>query len=184
MQREQAWALLTEMTKTDSLLKHARAVELAMRAYAVQLGANTELWGNAGLLHDADYEAHPDEHPQVIVRRLRELGEEALAHAVSAHYTKWNVPYESPLDKALVACDEITGFVTACAKVRPDGIRTLTPESVMKKLKDKAFAAKVERDEIQRAVAIFGVELRAHLGTIITALQPHAAELGLEGRSG
>jgi predicted hydrolase (HD superfamily) len=183
MDRARAWDLLNEMTHGDSLLKHARAVELSMRAYAAKLGEDPELFGNAGLLHDADYEAWPEEHPRRIVARLRELGEEALAHAISAHYTKWNVAYESTLDKVLVACDELTGFVTACAKVRPDGITTLEARSVMKKLKDKAFAAKVERDEIQRAVAVLGVDLAEHLTLIIAALAPHAAELGLEGRA-
>lgn len=182
MNRDRAWALLSEMTHGDSLLKHARAVEVVMRAYAAKLGHDPEEWGSAGLLHDADYEAWPEEHPRVIVERLRAMGEDALAHAVSAHYTKWNVAHETPLDRALIACDEVTGFVTACAKVRPDGIRSLTPESVMKKLADKRFAAKVERDEIERAVAIFGVEPREHLAVIIAALAPHAAELGLEGR--
>jgi predicted hydrolase (HD superfamily) len=183
MDRDRAWSLLNEMTHGKSLLDHARAVELSMRAQAVRLGADPEQFGNAGLLHDADYEAWPDEHPQRIVARLRELGEGALAHAVSAHYTKWGVAYESDLDKALVACDELTGFVVACAKIRPTGIVGLTPASVLKKLDDKRFAAKVERDEIRRAVAILGVDLEAHVAVIIAALADHAAELGLAGKS-
>ena len=182
MKRDDAWKLLNEMTHGESLLRHARAVELAMRAYAQKLGEDPELFGNAGLLHDADYEAWPEEHPRRIVARLGELGESALAHAISAHYTKWGVSYDTPLDRALVACDEITGFVTACAKVRPDGIATLTPASVQKKLEDKRFAAKVEREEIARAVAVLGVPLPEHLATIIEALKPHAVELGLLGR--
>ena len=183
MDRDSAWALLNEMTHGKSLLDHARSVELSMRACAARLGADPEAFGNAGLLHDADYEAWPDEHPRRIVTRLRELGEDALAHAISAHYTKWGVAYESSLDKALVACDELTGFVVACAKIRPDGILTLTPASVLKKLDDKRFAAKVERDEIRRAVAILGVELEAHVAMVIEALQTHAAELGLTGKA-
>ncbi len=99
MDRTQAWALLNEMTHGDSLLKHARAVELSLRAYAAKLGEDVELFGNAGLLHDADYEAWPEEHPRRIVARLAEVGEPAIAHAVSAHYTKWNVPYETALDR-------------------------------------------------------------------------------------
>ena len=182
MDRDSAWALLNEMTHGRSLLDHARAVELSMRACAARLGADPESFGHAGLLHDADYEAWPDEHPRRIVARLRELGEEALAHAISAHYTKWGVSYDTGLDKALVACDELTGFVVACAKIRPDGILTLTPASVLKKLDDKRFAAKVERDEIRRAVAILGVDLEAHVSLVIDALRPHAAELGLAGK--
>lgn len=184
MNRDSAWSLLNEMTHGKSLLDHARAVELSMRACARTLGADPEVFGNAGLLHDADYEAWPDEHPRRIVARLRELSEEALAHAISAHYTKWGVSYDTDLDKALVACDELTGFVVACAKIRPDGILGLTPPSVSKKLDDKRFAAKVERDEIRRAIAILGVDLEAHVAMIIGALKDHALELGLLGKAG
>ena len=184
--REQAWAQLCDWTKTDALRKHARAVEVVMRAAAARYGAgeaDVELFGLAGMLHDADYEQWPQEHPKRIVAWLRERGEEALAHAISAHYTKWGVAYDTSLDKALVACDEITGFVVACAKIRPDGILSLTPASVLKKLDDKRFAAKVERDEIRRAVAILGVDLEAHVAMVIDALREHAAELGIAGRS-
>jgi len=185
--RDEAWSHLCEWTATDALRKHARAVEVVMRAAAQRYGAGAadqEAWGIAGLLHDADYEAWPDEHPARIVAWLRERGEEDIAHAVSAHYTRWDVPYETPLDRALLACDELTGFVGACALVRPEGITTLEPRSVVKKLKDRSFAAKVERAEVHAGVELLGVELTEHIGFVIAALRPHAAELGLAGRGG
>src|SRR5262249_21147209 len=149
--RDQAWTQLCEWTKTDALRKHARAVEIVMRAAAHRYGdgvGDEERFGIAGMLHDAHYEAWPEEHPKRIVAWLREQGEAVIAHAVSAHYTKWNVPYETKLDRALLACDELTGFVVACCLVRPDGIASLEAKSVLKKLKDKSFAAKVERAEV------------------------------------
>ena len=185
--REEAWAQLCAWTRTDALRNHARAVELVMRAAALRYGAgegDVEPWGIAGLLHDADYEAWPEEHPARIVAWLRERGEESIAHAVSAHYTRWDVPYETPLDKALLACDELTGFVGACALVRPEGIATLEPKSVVKKLKDRSFAAKVERAEVHAGAELLGVDLKQHIAFVIEALRPHAAELGLEGRGG
>jgi predicted hydrolase (HD superfamily) len=133
--RDQAWQQLCEWTKTDALRKHARAVEIVMRAAAQRYGdgaEDSERWGIAGMLHDADYEAWPEDHPNRIVAWLRENGEPEVAHAVSAHYTKWNVPYESQLDKALLACDELTGFIGACCHVRPGGIETLEPKIVVK----------------------------------------------------
>jgi predicted hydrolase (HD superfamily) len=184
--RDEAWAHLCEWTETDSLRKHARAVELVMRRAAHRYGdgaSEEEVWGIAGMLHDADYEKWPGDHPNRIVAWLRERGEERIAHAVSAHYTKWNVPYESPLDRALLACDELTGFVVACCLVRPDGISTLEPKSVRKKLKDKAFAAKVERSEIEAGASLLGVDLSEHIGFVIEALKPHAEELGITGRN-
>ena len=110
--------------------------------------------------------------------------EEELAHAISAHYTQWGVPYESLLEKALLACDELTGFVGACALVRPEGIATLTAKSVTKKLKDKGFAAKVERHEVKAGAELLGVDLGEHITFVIEALRPHAEELGLQGRAG
>ena len=133
------------------------------------------------MLHDADYEKWPEEHPHRIVAWLRERDEDAVAHAVSAHYTKWDVPYETALDKALLACDELTGFIGACCLVRPEGVRTLTPKSVKKKLKDKHFAAKVDRAEVTAGAELLEVDLGEHITFLIDALQPHAAELGLEG---
>ena len=180
--REEGWRLLCEWTPGEALRKHARAVEVVMRAAAPRYGAgesDVELFGLAGMLHDADYEQWPQEHPKRIVAWLRERNEEALAHAISAHYTKWNVPYESALDKALLACDELTGFVGACCLVRPGGITTLEPKSVLKKLKDKGFAAKVEREEIEAGVKLLGVEMGEHVGFVIDALKPFGGELGL-----
>jgi len=185
LSRDEAWTLLTEWTETASLRKHARAVEIVMRRAAHQYGngaASEEQWGNAGMLHDADYEKWPETHPNKIVEWLRKRDEEAIAHAISAHYTKWNVPHETGLDKALIACDELTGFIVACCLVRPEGVSTLTPKSVKKKLKDKAFAAKVERHEVRTGCEILGVEIGEHIQFIIEALKPHAAELGIEGR--
>ena len=183
--REAAWAHLCEWTETDSLRKHARAVELVMREAAHQYGrgdADMEVWGVTGMLHDADYEKWPEDHPNRIVAWLRERGEEDIAYAISAHYTKWNVEYKSQLDKALLACDELTGFIVACCKVRPEGVSTLASKSVRKKLKDKAFAAKVERAEIQAGAELLGVDLSTHVQFIIEALKPHAEELGIVGR--
>ncbi len=180
--RDEGWRLLCEWTPGEALRKHARAVEVVMRAAALRYGRgapDVELFGLAGMLHDADYEQWPQEHPQRIVAWLRARGEEALAHAVSAHYTKWNVPCESALDQALLACDELTGFVGACCLVRPGGITTLEPKSVLKKLKDKGFAAKVEREEIDAGVKLLGVELSEHVAFVIEALKPFGGELGL-----
>lgn len=185
--REEAWALLCEWTPSDALRRHARAVEVVMRAAALRYGAgesDVETFGLAGLLHDADYDQWPEEHPRRIVAWLRERGEASLAHAISAHYTGWGVPHESTLDKALLACDELTGFVGACALVRPEGIATLAPKSVKKKLKDKSFAAKVERPEVTAGVELLGVDLGEHIQFVIDALRPHAEELQLTGSGG
>src|SRR5690349_23652911 len=122
MTREESRNLLASMTKSASLLRHMRTVELVMEAYAKKLGENADQWAITGLLHDADYEAYPEKHPGVIVEKMNAIGESDIAHAISAHYTKWNVPYHSLLDKGLLACDEITGFIVACAQVRPEGI--------------------------------------------------------------
>jgi len=183
--RDQAWEHLCAWTETDSLRKHARAVEIVMRAAAGRYGgdgADVDQWGIAGMLHDADYEKWPDDHPNRVVAWLREQGEEAIAHAVSAHYTRWGVPWNTPLDRALLACDELTGFVVACCLVRPEGITTLAAPSVVKKLKDKRFAATVDRAEVRAGAELLGVELAAHIEFVIAALRPHADELGVAGR--
>lgn len=185
--REEGLARLHDWTEGDSLRRHARAVEIVMRAAAGRYGgadADPDRWGLAGLLHDADYERWPEDHPSRIVAWLRERGEEEIAHAVSAHYTKWGVPYETALDRALLACDELTGFVGACCLVRPDGIASLTPKSVKKKLKDRSFAAKVEREEIERGIELLGADPTGHIAFVIDALRPHAEELGLTGTGG
>jgi predicted hydrolase (HD superfamily) len=184
--REEAWQLLCEWTTSEALRRHARAVEITMRAAAERYGdgaTDVEPFALAGMLHDADYDRWPEEHPRRIVAWLTERDEPEIAHAVSAHYTGWGVPYESALDRALLACDELTGFVGACALVRPEGIATLEPKSVLKKLKDKGFAAKVERAEVQRGAELLAVPLDEHVGFVIAALRPHAAELGLAGRA-
>ncbi|MEM7311162.1 MAG: HD domain-containing protein [Planctomycetota bacterium] len=184
--RDEAWELLCEWTPSEALRKHARAVEVVMRAAAHRFGAGAadeERWGLAGLLHDADYDRWPEDHPKRIVAWLRERGEDELAHAISGHYTKWGVPHESQLDRALVACDELTGFVGACALVRPEGISTLTPKSVRKKLKQKSFAAGVEREEVDAGARLLDIDLSELIVFVIDALKPHNAELGLQGSS-
>ena len=181
--RDEAWTLLCEWTPSDKLRTHARAVELVMRDLATKLGEDAERFGLAGLLHDADYDSWPEEHPKRIVAWLRGRGDEDLAHAISAHYTRWNVPYDHLLDKALLASDEITGFIMACALVRPTRTEGLEPRSVKKKLKDKAFAAGVDRFEVAEGFrllmeAVGGTE-EEHLARIIAVLHQHRAELGL-----
>lgn len=181
---EQAFEQLRAWTTNPSLLNHARAVEIVMRQAALQYGGGGDegTWRITGLLHDADYERWPEEHPQRTVAWLREQGEEEIAYAISTHYTKWGIPPKSRLDKALLACDELTGFIIACCLVRPDGIASLKPKSVKKKLKDKAFAAKVDRGEIRDGVELLGVDLDEHIRFVIDALRPHAGELGIVGK--
>ncbi len=177
--RTEARRILEDLTHSASLLRHMRTVELVMEAYAAKFGEDPDEWAVAGMLHDADYEAHPDQHPKVIVSKLREMGQDKIAHAISAHYTKWNVPYETLLDKALLATDELTGFIVACCQVRPDGIATLEPKSVIKKLKDKSFAAKVERDEVYKGAELLDVDLAEHIAFIIGVLRSNRGELGI-----
>jgi predicted hydrolase (HD superfamily) len=179
MKLSEARLILQDLTKSASLLRHMRSVELVMSAYAERFGEDKEEWAIAGLLHDADYEAYPEKHPQVIVEKLAQLGEKKIAHAISAHYTKWNVPYTNLLDKALLACDELTGFIIACCHVRPDGISSLEPKSVIKKLKDKSFAAKVEREEVYKGAELLEVELADHVAFIIEVLRKHKTELNI-----
>ncbi len=177
--RTEAQQILESMTQSVSLLRHMRTVELVLEAYAEKLGEDKNEWALAGLLHDADYEPFPGQHPQVIVEKLRSLGEEKVAHAISAHYTKWGVPYKTTLDKALLACDELTGFIVACAQIRPEGISTLETKSVIKKLKDKGFAAKVDREEVYKGTEMMGVELNDHISFIIEVLKRNKEELGI-----
>jgi predicted hydrolase (HD superfamily) len=177
--RNQAREILAELTKGQSLLRHMRTLELVMEAYAEKFGEDKEEWAIAGLLHDADYEAFPEKHPGIIVQKLRGMGEEKIAHAISAHYTKWNVPYTNTLDKALLASDELTGFIVACCQVRPDGISTLEPKSVIKRLKDKNFAAKVDREEVYKGAELLGVDLNEHIAFIIDVLRKNKTELGI-----
>ncbi|MHB1035490.1 MAG: HD domain-containing protein [Pirellulales bacterium] len=182
--REQAWNHLTSWTANPSLLNHARALELVMRSAAGRYGgegADPEVWAMTGLMHDADYDRWPEDHPRRVVEWLRQQGEEEIAYAVSAHNTKLGIPPKTALDKALLACDELTGFVIACCLVRPGGIASLEPKSVKKKLKDRAFAAKVDREEIRQGAELLGAPLDEHIQLVIDALRPCAAELGIGG---
>jgi predicted hydrolase (HD superfamily) len=179
VKREEAQTLLFEMTKTDSLRRHARTVELVMEALAMHYGEDAEKWAVTGLLHDADYEQFPDEHPGVIVRKLEEMGETEIAHAIAGHYTHWNVPRNTLMDKAIVAADELTGFIVAAALIRPTKIEGLTAKSVLKKLKTATFAAKVDRNEVYTGAELLGWELPELITFIIDVLQRHKAELEL-----
>jgi predicted hydrolase (HD superfamily) len=181
---EDALAKLHEWTDSLALRNHARGVEAAMRRAAYRYGAGAAdepQWAMAGLLHDADYDRWPEEHPRLIVAWLSEQGEPEIAQAVVAHFNPADVPELTPLDKALLACDELTGFVMACCLVRPDGIHSLSPSSVKKKLKDKSFAAKVKREDVYGGVERLGVGLDEHIQLVIDALTPHAEELGIGG---
>ncbi len=179
MTRSQAREILFELTKTDSLRRHARSVELVMEAMAKHFGEDVEQFAVTGLLHDADYEKYPEQHPGVIVQRLREMGEDAIAHAIAGHYTKWNVPRNSMLDKCIVAADELTGFIIAAALIRPTRLEGMDAKSVLKKLKTKTFAASVDRDEVQKGAELLDWELRELIEFIIPVLQDHHLELEL-----
>lgn len=184
---EDAVAKLKEWTDNPALINHARGVEASMRRAAHRYGAgdaDEPRWAITGLLHDADYDRWPDEHPRRIVAWLREQGEPEIAQAVVAHFDPAEVAELSPLDKALLACDELTGFVMACCLVRPDGIRSLSPSSVKKKLKDKGFAAKVKREDVYGGAERLGVPLDEHIQLVIDALTPHADALGIAGAGG
>ena len=180
--RDRAWATLTRYTTSESLLRHALAVEASVRYYARLDGADEEFWGCAALLHDFDYEIHPtlDEHPQDGAPILREEGyPEELIRAVLSHAEHLGLPRDTQLEKTLFACDELSGFVHACGLVRPQGLEGLTPKSVKKKLKQPSFAAGVNRDDVTNSAEALGVDLDEHIAFVIAALQPHARELGL-----
>ena len=183
--RDDAWKLLNEYTQSASLIKHALAVEAAMRAYARKYGEDEELWAVTGLIHDFDYEQHPtlDEHPMAGIAILRQLSwPEEIIVAIQGHAPYLGVPRTTLMDKALWAVDELTGFVAACALVRPDkSIANLTVKSVKNKWKDKAFARAVNRQDIEQGAAELGILLEDHIGFVIEALKPAAAELGLAG---
>jgi len=181
--REAAWAVLTEFTKSDSLRKHALAVEASMRAYAERYGEDAESWGMAGMLHDFDYEMHPTapRHPmkgaEILISRNVP---EPVVRAILAHADSSGYPRVSLLDRALYGCDELSGFVTACALVRPGkAIAGLEASSVKKKLKDKAFARTVNRDDVYRGAVELGVDLDQHIGFVVQALTAVAPRLGL-----
>jgi putative nucleotidyltransferase with HDIG domain len=181
--REVAWGILTEFTRSDGLRKHARAVEASMRAYAARFGEDPDRWGVAGMLHDFDYEMHPraPQHPVKGAEILAARGvPDEIVYAILAHADYAGMPRVSRLDRALYACDELTGFVHACALVRPGkAITGLEPTSVRKKLKDKGFARTVNRDDVYRGAAELGVELDAHIAFVVEALTGVAPEVGL-----
>jgi len=180
--RAQAWETLTRYTKSESLLRHALAVEASTAAYARALGGDEELWRVAALLHDFDYEMHPtlDKHPQDGAPILREERySEEVVETVLSHAEHLGLPRDTPLKRALFACDELSGFVHACALVRPTGLEGLEPKSVRKKLKQPSFAAGVHREDVFKGAEELGVELDDHIRTVVEALKPIAAELGL-----
>lgn len=177
--REQARDILYEMTETPSLRRHARTVELVMEALAGHYGEDVEKWAITGMLHDADYEKYPDRHPNVIVEKLRAMGEDEIAHAIAGHYTIWGVPRESLMDKAIVAADELTGFIVAASLIRPTKIEGMKAKSVMKKLKTKTFAAKVDRDEVYRGAELLDWDIRELITFIIGVLERNKEELEL-----
>jgi putative nucleotidyltransferase with HDIG domain len=185
MNRAEALALLTEYTKNPSLIKHMLAVEAAMRAYARKLGQDEERWGIVGLLHDFDYERWPDppDHPLKGAAILREHGyPDDVIYAIKSHADYLpDCPRVHLMDKALYACDELAGMITAAALVRPYGVTDLTAASVKKKMKSKGFARTVKREDVERGAADFGVDLTAHIQFVIDAMKPLAAELGLQG---
>jgi putative nucleotidyltransferase with HDIG domain len=180
--RARAWDTLTRYTKSQALLRHALAVEASVGWYARHYGEDEELWRAAALLHDFDYEMHPtlDKHPQDGAPILRDDGwSEEVVEAVLSHAEHLAIPRDTPLKKTLFACDELSGFVHACALVRPEGLSTLEPKSVVKKLKQPSFAAGVHRDEVYAGAELLGLELNEHIGNVIQAMRPIAGELGL-----
>ena len=180
--REQAWETLTRYTKSESLLRHALAVEASVGFYARLWNEDEEFWRCAALLHDFDYEVHPtlDEHPQNGAPILREEGyPEELVETVLSHAEHLSLPRDTVLKKTLFACDELSGFVHACGLVRPTGLDGLEPKSVRKKLKQPSFAAGVHRDEVYAGAELIGLELDEHIANVIAAMQPIATELGL-----
>ena len=185
LSRPEAWSLFCEWTESPSLRKHVLAVEAAMRAYARRFGEDEELWGITGLLHDLDYERHPDletGHPRIALAELERLGyPPELVRAVASHATYLGVSRDSRMEKTLFAVDELTGFIMACAYVRPTGIHGLTPKSVKKKMKTPAFAAAVDRDELREGAEALGVDFDEHLAFVIAALEERADELELNG---
>jgi putative nucleotidyltransferase with HDIG domain len=181
--RERAWETLTRYTESEPLRRHALAVEAAVAGYARRYGEDEELWRATALLHDFDYEMHPtlDKHPQDGAPILREEGwPEEVVEAVLSHAEHLNMPRNTPLKKVLFACDELAGFVHACALVRPDGLATLEPRSVKKKLKQPSFAAGVHRDEVTKGAELLGLELDEHVRNVIESMRPIAAQLGLQ----
>jgi putative nucleotidyltransferase with HDIG domain len=185
LSRDEAWSLLSEWVQSESLRRHCLAVEAAMRAYARARGEDEELWGVVGLLHDMDYERHPDletGHPRVALAELEKRGfSEEFRRAVASHADFLGVSRESPMEKALFAVDELCGFIMACAYVRPQGIHGMTPKSVKKKMKQPSFAAAVNREEVRGGAEELGVDFDEHVRFVIAALEERADDLGIRG---
>jgi putative nucleotidyltransferase with HDIG domain len=182
--RERAWDTLRRYTKSEALLRHALAVEAAVGAYAVKFGEDEQLWRATAVLHDFDYEIHPtlDQHPQDGAPILHEEGwPEEVVEGVLSHASHLGLPRDTPLKRTLFACDELCGFVHACGLVRPDGIATLEPKSVRKKLKQPSFASGVNRDDVYEGAEALGVDLNEHIAFVVAAMRPIASELGLRG---
>jgi predicted hydrolase (HD superfamily) len=187
--RPEAWALLTEFTQSESLLKHAQSVEACMRACSHKFGSGSaedeNLWGTVGLLHDFDYDRWPslEDHPYKGNAILQERGySDEIRRAIMSHAEYSGVTRDTPMEKALFACDELAGFITACALIKPGkSLAEVDVKSVRKRMKDKAFARKVNRDDIINGAAALGVDLDEHIAFCIEALKPIAKELGLDG---
>ncbi|MEX2194711.1 MAG: HD domain-containing protein [Thermoleophilaceae bacterium] len=184
--RDEAWELFCEWTESESLRKHVLGVEAAMVGYARDHGEDEDLWAATGILHDLDYERHPDlqtGHPRYALAELeaRDYPPE-LVEAVAGHADFLGVPRNTPLAKTLYAVDELSGFIAACALVRPDGIHGMTPKSVKKKLKQPSFAAAVDREQVRRGAEELGVDFDEHVARVIAAMEERAGELGLEPR--
>ena len=185
--RDEALSLLEEWVTAAPLRRHCLAVEAALRAYAQRDGADVELWGVTGLLHDADYERPPDMtvgHPRMIMAELeRRDAPPEMVRAIASHADYLDVARESAMERTLHAVDELSGFLVACAMVRPDGINGLTPKSVRKKLKQPSFAAAVNREELQSSADTLGVPFDEHVAFVITAFEAEAEPLGLTGQA-
>jgi putative nucleotidyltransferase with HDIG domain len=183
--RDGAWSLFTEYTESSALIRHALAVEAAMRAYAGRFGGDQELWGNVGLLHDFDYDRwpEPENHPEKGAKILRVAGySEELIYAIRAHATYLGLERRSPMDRALFAVDELCGFISAVALVRPSrSVLDVKVSSVRKKWKQRSFAEGVKREDIELGARELGIELDEHIGFVLTALQAGAAQIGLAG---
>ena len=187
--REEAWDLVCEWIESDSLRKHLLGVEAAMRAYARRYDEDEERWAVTGLVHDLDYERYPDlddtenGHPRTALRLLEELDWPAdVIDAVAGHATFLDVPRETQMAKTLFAVDELSGFIAACALVRPTGIHGMTPKSVKKKLKQPSFAAGVNRDEVRQGAEELGVDFDEHVAFVIAAMESESEALGLAPR--
>jgi putative nucleotidyltransferase with HDIG domain len=183
--RAEAWELLTDWVSAESLRRHCLAVEAAMRAYAARDGADVELWGVTGLLHDADYERFPDletGHPRIVMAELERRGAPAeMVRAIACHAEYLGFEANAPIERTLLAVDELCGFLIACAVVRPTGIHGLSAKSVRKKLKQPSFAAAVNRTDVERGADLLEIDFNEHIAFVIASLEPHAVVLGVDG---